>query len=89
MTATGSSRAATGTITSNTDSTLTLVEPSSHVLITNEAAVTFACRINGAVTATEFDFKIAPGERVWVRDIEVQTVHVYGAATAGLRVVAW
>ena len=38
---------------------------------------------------TVYDFVLAAGERAFITDVEVQTVHVYTDATAGLRVVCW
>ncbi len=87
--ATGASRAATGTITANTDSALTLADPSSCVLISNNSGVSFYLRLNGAVSATVYDLVLANAERVWIRDVRCETVHVYGNATSGLRVVYW
>lgn len=89
MFATGASRAATGTITANTDSTLTLPNASSQVVITNASAVPAYIRLNGAVSTTLHDFILAAGGRAYVEDVMVETVHVYMDATAGLRVVYW
>jgi len=86
---TGASRAATGSITNNTDSTLTLADSSACALVTNISGVDFYIRINGAVSATVYDFILAHNQRVWITDISIATVHVYGNATSGLRVVYW
>lgn len=87
--ATGASRAATGSISANADSTLTLVEPSDQVMITNDSAVTAYVRLNGAVSASVYDFVLSAGDAEWVEGVKIETVHVYMNATAGLRVVAW
>lgn len=88
--ASGASTAATGSITANTDSTLTLARPSDQVLISNEEnAVKAYVRLNGAVSPTVYDFVLAAGERVVVSDVRVETVHVYTNSTTGVRVVAW
>lgn len=87
--ATGASRAATGTITSNTDSTLTLAMESASVLITNISGQTAYIRLNGAVSTTVYDFVLANNSRVWIDGIWISTVHVYVAATSGVRVVYW
>ena len=89
MVATGASKAATGTISANEDSTLTLADPSSCVLISNISGVSFYIRLNGAVSTTVYDLVLADAERVWIRDVRCETVHVYGNATSGLRVVYW
>jgi hypothetical protein len=89
MPATGASRSATGSITANVDSTLTLANPSACVLIDNHSGVTFNLRLNAAVSPTTFDFQLADGERAWITDIRVDTVHVYGNATTGLTAVYW
>ena len=86
---TGASGAATGTIVADTDSTLTLSRPSDCVLVSNNSGVGFFVRLNGAVSAVAYDFYLADGERVWIRDVLVATVHVHGNATSGLRVVFW
>ena len=87
--ATGASQAATGTITANTDSTLALARPSDCVLISNNSGVSFYIRLNGAVSTSVYDLVLADAERVWIRDVRVESVHVYGNATSGLRVVYW
>jgi len=87
--ATGASRAATGTITANTDSGLALADPSAQVMITNDAAVTAYVRLNGAVSTSVYDFVLYSGDRAWVEDVVVRSVHVYMNATSGLRVVYW
>ena len=87
--ATGPSRAATGSITANTDSTLTLADPSSCVLIDNHSGETANIRLNGAATNTIFDLQLADGERAWITDIVVKTIHVYVNATSGIHAVYW
>ena len=87
--ASGASRAATGSIAANVDSTLTLADKSAMVMITNSSAVPAYLRLNGAVSTTVYDLLLGAGERAWVEDVEVATVHVYMNATSGLRVVYW
>ena len=87
--ATGASRAATGSITANEDSTLTLAAPSAQVMISNDSAVPAYVRLNGAVSSTVYDFVLAAGDRAYVEDVVVATVHVYMNATSGLRVACW
>ena len=89
MQASGASHAATGSITANTDSALTLTPPSSDVLISNLSGVPFYVRINAEVSASVYDFMVQDGERAWITDVMVETVHVYGNATSGLNVVGW
>ena len=87
--ATGASRAATGTITANVDSTLTLADPSAQVMISNHSAVQAYIRLNAAVSHSLYDFILGVGDRAFISDVITQTVHVYMNATAGLRVVYW
>ena len=87
--ATGPSRAATGSITANTDSTLTLADPSSQVLISNHGAVQAYVRINGPCNASTHDMILGVGDRAWIEDVVIETVHVYMNATSGIRVVYW
>jgi len=88
--ATGASRAATGSITANVASTLTLTDASHQVLVTNSAAVVAYLRLNSAtVSASVYDFFLLPGDEEWIEDVEVKTVGVYMNATSGLRVVYW
>lgn len=87
--ASGASRAATGSISANADSVLALESPSSQVLISNNAAAACYVRINGAVSTTVYDAILAAGDRMWVEEVVVETVHVYVNATSGVRVVYW
>ena len=89
MPATGASRAATGTITANTDSALALADASSQVMITNDSSVTAYVRLNGAVSTSVYDFLLYSGDRAWIEDVVIRSVHVYMNATSGLRVVYW
>ena len=89
MVATGASRAATGSIAANTDSTLTLADPSAQVMLTNNSSVTAYVRLNGAVSTSVYDFVLYSGDRAWIEDVVVRSVHVYMNATSGLRVVYW
>jgi len=86
---TGASRAATGSITANVDSTLTLAEPSNCVLISNNSGATFYIAINQTASPTSYDFILGDQGRAWITDIVVQTIHVYGNATDNLRVIHW
>lgn len=88
--ATGASRAATGSITANVASTLTLTDASHQVLISNTSAVVAYVRLNSAtVSATVYDFFLLPGDEEAIEDVEVKTVGVYMNATSGLRVIYW
>ena len=89
MRATGASNAATGSIAANTDSTLTLTPPARCVLISNLSGAPFYVRLNAEVSDTVYDFVVQHGERAWITDVVVETVHVYGNAVAGVRVVGW
>lgn len=68
---------------------MTLADPSACVLISNNSGVSFYIRLNGAVSTSVYDLVLANAERVWIRDVRVETVHVYGNATSGLKVAYW
>ena len=69
---------------------MTLPHTSAQVIISNDENTKKAyVRLNGPVSPTVYDFVLAAGERAFITDIEVSTVHVYTDATAGLRVVCW
>ena len=90
MYASGASQAATGAITANTDSTLTLPHTSAQVIISNDENTKKAyIRLNGPVSPTVYDFVLRAGDCAFITDVAVNTVHVYTDATAGLRVVCW
>jgi hypothetical protein len=89
MRATGASRAATGTLTANQDSTLTLTDASACVLVSNASGVEAYIRLNAAVSSLLYDFILAHNQRAWITDIAVATVHVYANANSGVRVVYW
>lgn len=89
MLGTGASNTATGSISANTDSALTLARASDCVLISNNSAVDAYIRLNGAVSPTVYDIILAPDERAWITNIVITTVHVYANTTSGIKAVYW
>jgi hypothetical protein len=79
---TGASIGATGTITANTDITLTFSSSVTIVIIFNNSSVPMYIKFNGALTSsppTDYDAYIESGGHFIMSDeeIDVSTVHVY------------
>ena len=75
--ATGPSQAATGTVTADTASTLTLARPTSMVLITNYGQNAAFFSLNRSASETDFDFLLAGQSSVWISQVKVTTIGVY------------
>ncbi len=78
----GTSIGATGSIVSDTDSTLTFASPITILAIENNAAAEAFIKFNGAFTGsppTNYDYKIPVDGRLELlnEEIEINTVHVY------------
>lgn len=89
----GTSKAATGTITSNTASLLSFLDSKSNVIVSNQSGQKCYCKINDAdtptVSATVYDFVLADQGTFIIQDVEVTNISVYVTATSGVRVVGW
>jgi hypothetical protein len=89
----GSSIAATGTITSNTASLLSLASSCGNVIVNNQSGQKCYVKINDALTptvsATVYDFVLADQGTFTISHVDVTNVSVYVAATSGVRVVGW
>lgn len=89
----GASKAATGTITSNTASLLSFLDSKRFVLVSNQSGQKAYFKLNDAATptvsATVYDFVLADGGTFSIDDVEVTNIGVYVAATSGVRAVGW
>jgi hypothetical protein len=89
----GASKAATGSIASNTASLLSFADEKSTVILNNQSGQKAYFKLNDAATpvvsATVYDVAIADGGAFIVENASVTTVGVFVAATSGIRVVGW
>lgn len=86
----GASIAATGTISNNSASLLTLATACGYTIVSNQSGQTCYLRVNSiTVSATVYDHVIANQGTLIISDITVKTVGVYVAATSAVRVVGW
>jgi hypothetical protein len=90
----GASKAATGTISSNTASLLSFLDEKSTVIVNNQSGKKCYCKLNDAATptvsATVYDFALADQGTFIIQDnAAVTNVAVYVEATSGVRVVGW
>jgi hypothetical protein len=89
----GPSITATGTITSNTASLLTLASGCKRGCITNISGKRAYLKIDDAasptVSATVYDIALEDKEKITWDDQVIKTVGVYVEATSGVNVVGW
>jgi hypothetical protein len=89
----GASIAATGTISSNTASLLSLASTCGNVIVNNQSGQKCYVKVNDAATptvsATVYDFVLADQGTFVLSHIQVTNVSVFVAATSGVRVVGW
>jgi hypothetical protein len=89
----GTSIRATGTITSNTASLLTLASSCGSVIVSNQSGQKAYFIINDAaspaVSATVYDFVLADQGAFIISHVDVKTLGVFVAATSGVVVAGW